>query len=192
MHPKSLKQAVLTLASFALLIAGLILASLLLPDTPAFAQGNGAIAKLFAVDTNGKWQPVRLDGANSLQVGPIQHWSITHTPAAAAQATASRSACGASCIHVADCVTATFVSTGTAPGATSQTVVQLRDGASGGGTVLASFEVTLPATANTAATPWQQCGLHIPGSANTIMTLEFGAAGATNTIESVTLSGYDR
>ena len=188
----SMKKAVLTLAGLVTVIASLVLASILIPDTPAYAQGNGVIAKIFAVNTSGKWNPVQIDGSNALKTATIPHWSVTHAPAAAAQATASQAACGASCIHVADCVTATFLSTGTAPGATSQTVVQLRDGASGGGLVLASWDVTLPATANTSAQPWQQCGLHMPGSANTIMTLEFGAAGATNTLEKVTLTGYDR
>jgi len=185
------KRAALTLVSVVGVIALLILASILLPDT-AHAQGNGIIAKIFAVDANGKWGPIQIDGSNALKIATIPHWSITHAPAAATQATASRAACGTTCIHVADCVTATFLSTGTAPAATTQTVVQLRDGASGGGLVLASWDVTLPATANSSSPPWQQCGLHIPGSANTIMTLEFGAAGATNTLEKVTLTGYDR
>src|SRR5436190_6915216 len=109
---------------------------------------------------------------------PAPHWSVTHSPSSATQATASRAAGAAGLFHVADCVTATFAATSSAPGAASQVTVNLRDGATGAGTVVASWDMTLPATANTASPPWQQCGLHIAGSSATAMTLEFSGAGA--------------
>ncbi|HLJ26552.1 MAG TPA: hypothetical protein VKY85_07565 [Candidatus Angelobacter sp.] len=130
---------------------------------------------------------------NSLNVGvPMMEkgsrWpGVVSSPAAGSQATASKAAGGAGVRHVADCVS---VSAGasTAPTATVLTI-NLRDGATGAGTVLWSTQI---AAANTAAQHGSVhlCGLNQIGTANTAMTLEF-AASLANESESVTLIGYD-
>lgn len=111
-------------------------------------------------------------------------FNSTHTPATATQATTSQSAV-AGVRHVARAVYASL-----ACGATAQTPIQvhLRDGASGAGTILWSATVAAPAngSVNVAAED-----LNIPGTANTAMTLEFSAAGAVATQETVTLVGYN-
>jgi hypothetical protein len=112
-----------------------------------------------------------------------QYFTKTHAPGAAAQATASQAAAGALLFNHCTGIIASF-----SAGATGGTgTVNLRDGATGAGTVLASFDMS--ALLNTS----QQFvfgSLDIPGSVNTAMTLEFAAAGAATTLEKVTLIGY--
>lgn len=123
--------------------------------------------------------------ASIAEKGP--RWSVLHTPAVSTQATASKTAGAAGVRHVADCVS---ISAGasTAPTAT-QLTINLRDGATGAGTILWSTEITAGATATNHGNV-NVCGLNLIGSAATAMTLEYGAALA-NEFEAVTLSGYD-
>jgi hypothetical protein len=65
----------------------------------------------------------------------------------------------------------------------------LRDGATGAGTILASWAIAIPATAGACAI-LSLAGLEIIGSPNTAMTLEFAAAGGALTFQSVTLTGH--
>lgn len=125
----------------------------------------------------GPVRPVRLEA----------RWSVTSNPAAGSQATASRAA-AVGRRHVADCVSFSAAST-TAPQLTALTV-NLRDGATGAGTVLWTVQVVAPAVTGQNVAPFVFCGLDLPGSVNTAMTLEFSAALA-NLIQSVTLAGYD-
>lgn len=109
------------------------------------------------------------------------------TPSAGSQATTSKIAGGAGTHHVADCVSWS-AGAATAPAATVLTI-NLRDGATGAGTIL--WQTTIAAAA--AATQHGSgsvCGLNLVGSSNTAMTLEF-AAGLTNEVESVSLTGFD-
>jgi hypothetical protein len=112
-------------------------------------------------------------------------WSVNHTPGAAAQATASRAAGAAGVRHVCTSISSTLVTVGTA-----QTVItiNLRDGATGAGTILWSKSIILPVNS-----VWEVniSGLNIVGSAATAMTLEFSAAGVAASLESVALTGYD-
>jgi hypothetical protein len=122
----------------------------------------------------------------------IANWAITHTPAAATQATITRAAAGVGIRHVATAITATFA---TVTADTSGNVlVNLRDGATGAGTILWSARLVIDTNvATVAGSPLAGIaitGLAIPGTANTAMTLEFAAAGAANTFETVALSGY--
>lgn len=123
---------------------------------------------------------------------PFNPWSLTHAPAANAQATASKAAAvGVS--HVADCVVATFVAGATAPVAVTVNVA-IRDGATGAGTVLFQQAMAVPATAGAVNPPLVVCpqnGLKLRGTANTAMTVEFAAAGGANTVEAVFLMGHD-
>jgi hypothetical protein len=114
-------------------------------------------------------------------------WSQLSAPAAGSQGTTSKAAGAAGVRHVADCVSYSAGAIA-APAATALTI-NVRDGASGGGTVIWSKTVTIPATA---APHYDQnfCGLNLIGTAATAMTLEFSAALASES-ESVTLTGYD-
>ncbi len=113
-----------------------------------------------------------------------EQWTVTHSPAANVQASASKAAGGANQRHHATGLTASFAAGGTA-GAAVQ--VNLRDGASGAGTVL--WSAVLAAPSGQAQTTIV-AGVDISGTANTALTLEFAAAGGASTLESVSLAGY--
>lgn len=122
----------------------------------------------------------------------IPDWAVTSAPAANTQASASRPASSApvlaECRHVCSSISALLRGGTTAPAAV-QVTVNLRDGASGAGTVLASWTLVL-AAAVAAQDQIVLQGLEIIGSPNTAMTLEFSAAGGANTFESVTMTGH--
>lgn len=129
---------------------------------------------------------------SALNLGPAlsekgARWSQVSTPAAGSQGTASKAAGAAGVRHVADCVTWSAGSIA-APAAT-QLVINLRDGASGAGTILWQTTLTTTTTAGAAGNGFL-CGLNLIGSSATAMTLEFSALLA-NESESVTLTGYD-
>jgi len=115
-------------------------------------------------------------------------WVATHCPAANTQATCSKAAGAAGVRHVCTGVSFTVVAGTSAPTA-AVTQVDLRDGATGAGTILASWKVGVPAVAGTLVT-FSSPPLNIPGTAATAMTLEFAAALGANTFESVVLTGY--
>jgi len=114
-------------------------------------------------------------------------WTVVSAPAVSNQATASLAA-EAAVRHVADCVTFSAGST-TAPALTNLTI-NLRDGATGAGTVIASWDVVIPAATGQNVAPFGVCGLNLVGTTNTAMTLEFSAL-LTNLLESVTLTGFN-
>jgi len=117
---------------------------------------------------------------------PLSTWFVTSTPAANTQATASKASGGGTVRHVATSITWCFA-TDTAAGA-GPFNINLRDGATGAGTIMRTWIVDLPAVENS------QCqdlsGLNMTGSAATAMTLEFAAAGGAATVETVSLTGY--
>src|SRR5213594_278029 len=87
-------------------------------------------------------QTTAVNNGSSLQEkGP--RWSVVHTPAVSVQATASKTAGAAGVRHVADCVTAS-AGAAAAPTATNLTV-NLRDGASGAGTIIWTTNITAAA-----------------------------------------------
>lgn len=112
------------------------------------------------------------------------HWSATHEPAAATQATCTKAAT-ANVRHVCK-----VISVSIACGATAQTPisVRLRDGATGAGTILWSMKVSAPVNSSQVI---YEPGLSIVGSVNTAMTLEFSAAGVAASEQTVNLSGFD-
>ena len=115
--------------------------------------------------------------------------TAVHEPAAAAQATITVAAIGATDNLPAGrryrchMICASLSAAGTASGIMT---VYLRDGATGAGAVL--FAATLSVPVNGCAAICLS-DLNIAGSQNTAMTLEFAAAGAAATVEKVTL-GY--
>ncbi|MDB5308144.1 MAG: hypothetical protein JWO38_2346 [Gemmataceae bacterium] len=128
-------------------------------------------------------------GINAALVAPPGCWAVTSNPGANTQASASQAAGGAGVRHVCTGLSFSIASGGTAPTA-AQLVVNLRDGATGAGTVLHSWTIAIPATTG-AFNSFEMVGLNIVGSANTAMTLEFAAAGGANTYEACNLTGYD-
>ncbi len=115
-------------------------------------------------------------------------WSVAHTPGAAAQATITKAAGGAGVQHICKSISFALAVDGT----NAQTAIQinLRDGATGAGTIL--WSLTLKKQATEPITVVHITGLDIPGTANTPMTLEFSAAGVTGSVESVSMTGYDK
>lgn len=114
-------------------------------------------------------------------------WCITHAPAVNTKATISQAAGAGSIKNV--CTGLSFIaSTGTTAPTAIQLTVNLRDGATGAGTILKSWTVVLPAAVGYNF-GINLSGLWIEGSAATAMTIEFSAAGGANTFESVTMCG---
>lgn len=118
------------------------------------------------------------------------NWAAKSAPATNTQATASQAAGGAGVRHVCTAVSFTFAAGASAVAAAAPMTVNLRDGATGAGTVLMSWYINIPAVAGESRTI-TLTDLNVEGSAATAMTLEFAAAGGTNSYESVTMTGYD-
>ena len=114
------------------------------------------------------------------------NWGQAHTPIVATVATTTKAAGGAGVRHVC-----TGIAFSMAVGTTAQTAIQvsLRDGATGAGNIL--WSMTIVKLASEPMTAFGLTGLSIPGTAATAMTLEFSAAGVTNSFQSVSLTGYD-
>lgn len=115
-------------------------------------------------------------------------WAVSHAPAAAVQATASKAA-EVGLRHVATAISFSVITTTTAP-TTATLTVTLRDGATGAGTVLMVWRVRVSAAMTDINVAQVTLGgLNVAGSVNTAMTLEFDA-GDINTLEDVSLTGY--
>lgn len=124
-------------------------------------------------------------GVNLFEKG--SHFSVVSTPAVSVQATASI-ALEASVRHVVDCVGFSAGAT-TAPVLT-QLTVNVRDGATGAGTVLWSQTVIIAAAAGQSVPPVTFCGLNLVGTTGTAMTAEYSAL-LTNLFENVSISGFN-
>lgn len=113
-------------------------------------------------------------------------WALESSPGVGSRANLTKAAVAGQ-HHV--CTAISFgIHTVAAPVATSVEVV-LRDGATGAGTVLQTWVIRVPATADLNVITHSITGLNIVGSVNTAMTLEFNVALA-NTQQAVNLSGY--
>lgn len=109
---------------------------------------------------------------------------VNHVPGTAAQATKAIAAV-AGAKHVLTSIGAYI-----ACGATAQTplLVYVRDGATGAGTILWAGAVAAPADGMGKI---ELSGLQITGSLNTIMTIEFSAAGVAASQEAISGTYYD-
>lgn len=117
-------------------------------------------------------------------------WVATSNPASGSQATASIAA-EAAVRHVADCVT--FSADASAAVAAAAGTVVIRDGATGAGTVLATFAVAHQVAAGAGVqtvAPLALCGLNLVGTTNTAMTAEFNA-GVTGEVQAANLTGFN-
>ncbi len=115
-------------------------------------------------------------------------WQV-HNSISTGLATASKAA-NANGRHVADCISFSAEAVN-APAAAAQTDINLRDGASGAGTVIWTQTILIPATAAQHVLIGPLCGLNLIGTANTAMTLEFANSAPANEFEAVDLTGYD-
>lgn len=123
--------------------------------------------------------------ADSSEVATLPgQWSIQHQPAAGAQATITQAAVPNK-RHLCTGLTACL-----AAGATAQTpiIVNLRDGATGVGTILWSGALSAPVN-QAASIPI--AGFHIPGTIGVAMTLEFATAPVAGAQLTVSLQGHD-
>jgi hypothetical protein len=114
---------------------------------------------------------------------PVCTWAVNNLPAAATKATVSQAAVAA-VRHVASFYAVCFAAGATAGPVQTWTI---RDGATGAGTVKWGGALAAPANDSTCIAGQ----VSLVGTANTAMTIEFGAAGAATTIETVSLCGYD-
>ena len=186
--------------------AGSVSAVLNNPDSDARAQGAGAglfvMSYPYVYNGNSAFDRQRtadlstLDPSSTLtsrnSIGAIQtekggRWGVTASPSAGSQGTISIAA-EASVRHVADCISFSGGST-SAPALTALTV-DLRDGATGAGTILQQWTVIIPNSTGQNVPPFGLCGLGQVGTTNTALTLEFSAALA-NLFTSVSLTGYN-
>lgn len=128
------------------------------------------------------------NATNVTEVNGPSQWAVRlATPAAGTQGTASIAA-EASTRHIIQCIGFSATAT-TAPAATALQV-NVRDGATGAGTVLISYNVVATATTGTLVAPFSLCGLNLTGTTNTAATIEFSAS-LTNLIQDVWMSGIN-
>lgn len=140
-----------------------------------------------SVTMTGALSSVQIEPAPTVSASlPTNAFYVVSNPAAGSQASASQAAAGALLKNVATMICFSAAAT-TAPALTAGTV-NLRDGATGAGTIKATFQITVPATTGQSILPFCTA-VNVVGSLNTAMTLEF-SAGIANLIESVTLHGY--
>jgi len=124
-------------------------------------------------------------GAPTIEKG--SRFSVVSNPAAGSQASASI-ALEASVRHVATMVC--FSAGSTAAPAATALVVNLRDGASGAGTIIWSGMAVITASTGMNISNFCTPELYLVGTTATAMTAEFSASLA-NLIESVTLTGIN-
>ena len=114
-------------------------------------------------------------------------FALVSAPAVSTQATVTQAAAGTGVRNVCNGFSFGFSAT-TALGGITTVTVNLRDGTTGAGTILRSFQFTL-AAAVVAPLVYGIAGLQLQGSLATAMTLEFAAL-ATNLLQFVNLDGY--
>lgn len=116
---------------------------------------------------------------------PLSTWVTSSGPTAGAQATASKAAGGGTVRHVTTSISACYSDSAASAVARH---INLRDGATGAGTIIARWMLAVTAVDNNECVTLS--GLAIIGTANTAMTLEFDAAGAATGEQTVTLTGF--
>jgi hypothetical protein len=114
-------------------------------------------------------------------------WAVNSAPAAGTVASASI-ALEAGVKHVLD--TVCFSSGSAVAPVLTSLQVNIRDGATGAGTVLMSFEVEIPAATGQDTPPICISGLNLVGTAGTAMTVEW-SAGLANLKQTATAIGYN-
>jgi hypothetical protein len=121
--------------------------------------------------------------AQVIPPGGATAWAVQHTPAAATAATISVAATN-QLRHVATSVTACI----TATAVQGPVIVNLRDGATGAGTILWTTRL---ASQTAGTVNCQSVAGYWKGSNNVAMTLETASAPAATNLATVSMSGYD-
>lgn len=117
---------------------------------------------------------------------PLSTWSCVHTPGDNLQPTCSKAAGGGTVRHVATGITACWSGTSGTPLFT----INLRDGATGAGTILRTWLVRQNFGTTAGSGCYNVTGINMTGTANTAMTLEFSASPGGGNQGTVTLTGY--
>lgn len=182
----------------------------LLPIPSAGANGDGSSAQVPTspwnyAGTTGVFNRMRgaylavmtasttLTGRNSIGTQLVENgsrWTVVSTPAASSVASASI-ALEASVRHIVDTVCFSATSNGAVTAANG--TVDIRDGATGAGTIITQFRVAVLVAAAAGVQivpPFCVSNLGLVGTTGTAMTAEF-SAGVTNATESITLTGYN-
>ena len=140
-------------------------------DAPVADAAVGAAARIV----------VGRDGALFMRLRPRTPWSITHAPPAATQATISQASAGAALKNVMRGFMVSVIASGAT---TAETVIiNIRDGATGAGTVLWSMAIEVPTLAAAGAVPgvpFDMTDLYLVGTAATAMTIEAAGAPGAN------------
>ncbi len=139
---------------------------------------DGTNAETLLLDINGAVRQAPGNGA----------WSVTNTCNANLQGTASQAAGGAGVKNVVTGFSGQLFGDGT--GNADTATINVRDGATGAGTVLFSFRLALATGASGVGTPFIVTGINIPGTANTAMTIEGSTIGAAHTQTTVNMWGF--
>jgi hypothetical protein len=143
-------------------------------------NSTGSLIDTFTTGEGRERQAVIVQGSGN----PLKNFQILHTPAAATQATISQAAAAAGVRNVCTLISGSECTVGTAQAAVVQ--LNLRDGATGAGTILWSMSFSFGTTTMIAVV----VPVHIFGTAATAMTLEFSAAGVAASFQSVAMTGY--
>lgn len=115
-------------------------------------------------------------------------WTAVHIPNTNVQATITKASAGSGKRNVCTGFVVTLCAGASTPTAAAPITVMVVDGATGGTTYLWRSYINLPAVAG-AQLSIVRTGLWLVGSQATAMTIEFSAAGGSNTYESVAIDG---
>ena len=174
-------------AAGAAMIAGVAASGAAVSGNPVLIAGqDGTNAVTFKTASAANLATGATAGNGALMTTRPAEWAINNVPAAATAATVTKAAGAAGVKHVCTALIASLFTVGTAQ--TAALALNLRDGATGAGTILWSVNISI-----TTNTFWQVSlsGLSIIGSAATAMTLEFAANNVAASFSSVNLAGYD-
>ena len=114
----------------------------------------------------------------------LSTWRVRDLDVGATQSVATKAAGGTTVRHVATAISACMSATV----AQVPLTVNLRDGATGAGTIIRSWTIGIASVNESKCVA--ESGLNETGTGDTAMTLEFSAAGAATTTTTVNLSGY--
>lgn len=132
------------------------------------------------------YQALQSDAYGRLSTYRKDTFAINQVPAVATQATISRAAAGAGVKNV--CTSLSISLSSTAAPTAGSVIFNLRDGATGAGTILWSIRLSIPGVAGQGIIH-SISDLWIEGTANTAMTLESSAAPAAATFATVSWTG---
>lgn len=130
----------------------------------------------------------RLHVRDGSQAPVASTFTQIHVPATNVQATKSQASAGSGKRNVCTGFTFTLTAGASAIAAAAPLIVSVIDGAAGGTTYLYRSYINIPATA-AGMVAIVRSGLWLVGTQATALTVEFSAAGGTNSYESVAMDG---